>query len=555
MNPGLTSPASSRFAPGLLGTRAHQTDVALVFALVGAFLTYMLSAMPADDVAPYVERLQSDRFVWDIGHVWIQPIALLIWRVVGGFIDMMDFLEAINVFCSTLGFTIFFHTLRSLNVQRWRAVLSVALVAISFNMLSLAPTGHIKFMVLPALALATHHSLMWEAALIDGARQEALAHSWRAGLWFGVASNILVSILPMALFVGLFALWRMRTAGWRKALRRCVPFAFFTLLSGGGLLLLAYVTALLSATTDAGFIRFVLDGLGEKVSQHPGFYGWKEIPARMVYSIIYNFVFMPDLGGLGRAMMWGVLQDPMAHAHKIIRDVFLGGVTAIVLGCLLVSGWRAWLRENALVFPFACLIGAACFAGYQNVNDPEHWFQFTLPFAVLAALARPRWLMIACFAIWLPLLAAVNLSLYGIPKAHFAFAEREQALRTALGSNGLYIGFAEYPGEPDTSFFALGGAERLTVDQTHFKTRDGAQTYATLTARIDAALERRGRILVFRVLDPGDWRGPVLALQGNGLSKGELARKLEARYEIKPRVEVAGFPAWEVLALKSDAKN
>lgn len=529
-------------------------DLALMFLALLAYFTYLLSAMPADDVMPYIQRLQSDHFDWDVGHIWIEPIALLGWRLIAGSVKMMSYLEAINVFCTALGLTIFFHTLRELNIGRLRAVLCVFFVAVSFNVLSLAPTGHIKFMVMPPLALATHYALMWEFAINRNDAAGTYRSGLRAGLWFGVAANFLVSVLPMAPWIGLFAFWRMRHLGWRESLRRCMPFINALFIAGAGLLFAAYVVARVSETTHLGFVGFVLASLGEKVSQHPGFFGWKEIPARFVYSVIYNFVFMPDLGGLGRAMLWGALPEPAAYALRIARDLCVGGLTAAALLLLMANGIGRARRAGGLVFPFAMIIGAACFAIYQNVNDPEHWFQFTMPFAVLAAFVSTRWLAILCFGIWLPVMALVNLGTYGVPKARFAFTERQEALRSAIG-DGLYIGYAEYPGEPDTSLIPLRGVERVSVDQLHFSTKSAEETFTLLCARIDRALERHGKVLVFRVLDAGDWRGPVLALQGNGLSKPEFARRLEARYEIGPTQEVGGFPAKEIIALKRGAGN
>lgn len=542
MGPAVNA-AASRARPLHVATTA--VAVALAYAL-------LCSALKVDDVDRYWHELGANSFFWDLGHLWMQPLAMLLYRATGGVLGVNHSLEAINVASVALGCAVFFATLREAGHSVAKSVAGVAFVAVSFNLIALGPTAHIKLMVFPPLALALHHAMRWERA--DAAGQPGLQHMVASAAWSAVGVNLLVSVLPQALVLALFMLVRSaRRDGLGRAVRALLPYAFTLAVAGFGLLLAAYLTARLTATTQAqDLLSFTLGGLKEKQALVTWLSSWKEMPLRFAFSLINNFAFLPSLGTLGRAWMWGWLPDVRAVLPALLGQAVVAALVGGLLLATFVTGARQALRrsEAGLLSPWAFVLGAAAFSYYYNLNDPEHWFQFTLPVALLALQLRRRWLDGLLLGLALPVLLVVNLAGYGIPKARFALAERQQALQAALGPQGLYVGFAAYPGEPDSSLLSTPGIERFNIDlvQLNETQADAAALLAKLDERIDAALARGGRVLVFRALDDQDWRGPVMQVALAGLPRARLREHLAARYAISGPVDAGGFPAYELRA-------
>ncbi len=538
-----------------LKTSAGTTQALTV--VIGVSLVYALlcSAIKVDDVDRYWAELGANRFFWDLGHVWMQPLALLLYRLSGGVLGINHSLEAINVAAVGLGCGIFFLTLREAGHSLRKSLAAVALVMCSFNLLTLGPTAHIKLMVFAPLALGLHYAMRWERAPIGEGRPAMLA----SAAWSAVAVNLLVSVLPQALLLGVFMFFRQaRSIGWRAAVLRLLPYALTLAAVGLALLLAAYGLARQTGSTEAKtLLGFALDGLKEKQSLHVGVASWKEMPLRFGFSLINNFVFLPSLGTLGRAYLWGWLPNVQAALPALLGQAAL----AVLVGGLLLSSFALGAREAVrgrlagLVSPWAFILGAAAFSFYYNLNDPEHWFQFTMPVVLLSLQLRRRWLDRALLVVALPTLVVVNLAGYGIPKARFALAERQQAMLTTIGPQGLYVGFAAYPGEPDSSLFTLPGVERFNIDlvQQNETRADRSALLTKLDERIDATLARGGRVFVFRALDEQDWRGPVMQVALAGLPRPILREHLAQRYRVGDPVEVGGFSARELGALPAAA--
>jgi hypothetical protein len=530
--------------------RAQTLHVAAVGLAVAIAYALLCSALKVDDVDRYWHELRADSFFWDLGHLWMQPLAMLIYRASGGVLGVNHTLEAINVLSVAWGCAVFFATLREAGHSVLKSAAGVLFVATSFNLITLGPTAHIKLMVFPALALALHHAMRWERA--EAAGRSGLRDMVWSAAWSAVGVNLLVSVLPQALLLALFMLIRSaRRRGFVTALRQAPPYAITLAVVGLGLLLAAYVTARQTGTTQAtDLLGFTLGGLQEKKDLQTWVSSWKEMPVRFAFSLINNFAFLPSLGTLGRAAMWGWLPDVQAVLPSLLGQALLAAVVGLLLAATFLVGARQALRtaEPGLLSPWAFVLGAAAFSYYYNLNDPEHWFQFTLPVVLLALQLRRRWLDAGLLGIALPALLAVNLVGYGIPKARFALAERQQALQSALGPQGLYVGFAAYPGEPDSSLFNTPGVERFNIDlvQMNETKADTNALLARMDERIAATFARGGRVLVFRALDDQDWRGPVMQVALAGLPRARLREHLAARYAISGPVDAGGFPAYEL---------
>jgi hypothetical protein len=530
--------------------RARPLHVAAVGLAVAIAYALLCSALKVDDVDRYWHELGANSFFWDLGHLWMQPLAMLIYRGSGGVLGVNHTLEAINVVSVALGCAVFFATLRQAGHSVWKSVAAIAFVAVSFNLLTLGPTAHIKLMVFPALALALHHALRWERA--EAAGQSGLRDMVASAAWSAIGVNLLVSVLPQALLLALFMLIRSaRRQGLVTAVRNLLPYALTLAIVGFALLLAAYVTARQTGTTQAqDLLGFTMGGLKEKQALQNWLVSWKEMPLRFAFSLINNFAFLPSLGTLGRAWMWGWLPDVQAVLPSLLGQALLAALVGGLLLAIAIVAARQALRNRApgLLSPWAFVLGAAAFSYYYNLNDPEHWFQFTLPVTLLALQLRRRWLDALLLGVALPVLMVVNLAGYGIPKARFALAERQQALQAALGPQGLYIGFAAYPGEPDSSLFDTPGVERFNIDlvQMNETKADTAALLARLDEKVDATLARGGRVLVFRALDDEDWRGPVMQVALAGLPRAKLREHLAARYAISGPIDAGGFAAYEL---------
>ena len=537
--------------------RAKPVHLAAVAVVVALAYAWLCSALKVDDVDRYWHELGANSFFWDLGHLWMQPLAMLLYRASGGVLGVNHSLEAINVISVALGCAVFFATLREAGHSALKSAAAVAFVAISFNMITLGPTAHIKLMVFPALALALHHAMRWERA--EAAGEPGLRDMIASAAWSGVGVNLLVSVLPQALLLALFMLIRSgRRHGFVKAVRDTLPYAVTLAVVGFALLLAAYVMARQTGTTQAqDLLGFTLGGLREKQALQNWLVSWKEMPLRFAFSLINNFAFLPSIGTLGRAWMWGWLPDVKPVLPSLLGQAALAALVGSLLLATFVVGARDALRKAGpgLLSPWAFVLGAAAFSYYYNLNDPEHWFQFTMPVTLLVLQLRRRWLDALLLRIALPVLLVVNMAGYGIPKARFALAEREQALQAALGPQGLYVGFAAYPGEPDSSLFDTPGVERFNIDlvQMNETQADTGALLARLDAKVAAAFARGGRVLVFRALDDEDWRGPVMQVALAGLPRAKLREHLAARYAISGPVDAGGFPAYELRPRTADA--
>jgi hypothetical protein len=537
--------------------RAQPLHIAAVGLGVAIAYALLCSALKVDDVDRYWHELGANSFFWDLGHLWMQPLAMLLYRASGGVLGVNHTLEAINVISVAIGCAVFFATLREAGHGLWKSVAAVAFVAVSFNLITLGPTAHIKLMVFPALALALHHAMRWERA--EAAGDSGLRDMVASAAWSAVGVNLLVSVLPQALLLALFMLIRStHRQGFVKAVRHTLPYAITLAVVGFALLLVAYVMARQTGTTQAqDLLGFTLGGLKEKQALQNWLVSWKEMPLRFAFSLINNFAFLPSLGTLGHAWMWGWLPDVHAVLPSLLGQALLAALVGGLLLAIAVVGARQALRsrEPGLLSPWAFVLGAAAFSYYYNLNDPEHWFQFTMPVPLLALQLRRRWLDAALLGVALPVLLVVNLVGYGIPKARFALAERQQALQAALGPQGLYIGFAAYPGEPDSSLFDTPGVERFNIDivQMNETKADVGALLARLDEKVAAAFSRGGRVLVFRALNDEDWRGPVMQVALAGLPRAQLREHLIARYTVTGPVDAGGFPAYELRPRAADA--
>ena len=97
--------------------------------------------------------------------------------------------------------------------------------------------------------------------------------------------------------------------------------------------------------------------------------------------------------------------------------------------------------------------------------------------------------------------------------------------------------------------------ERFNIDLVQLNSTHGdtAALLNQLDERIEAALARGGKVMVFRALNDRDWRGPVMHVALVGLPRTKLRHHLSARYDISGPVDAGGFTAYELRTRSAEA--
>ena len=161
-----------------------------IFAALAAAILYvsLYGDLPYHDVARFANQVNSGRFVWDIGHIFLQP-ATLLWHKYLGFGEAAEASQKhINTFATASGIGLFYAMLQWLGIPRWQRVFAAVLVMTSCSLVILAPSGHMKLLAFPFVNAALFVLIRWERekstdscrGLIMGAVLLAVAASFLA---------------------------------------------------------------------------------------------------------------------------------------------------------------------------------------------------------------------------------------------------------------------------------------------------------------------------------------------------------------------------------------
>lgn len=114
-----------------------------------------------------------------MGHVWLEPVTLLWHRYLGFGETAEQSQKHINTVFAAAGIAVFYAMLLKFKLPLLRWIVATALVAASCNILTLAPTGHMKLLAFPFLTAAFYYAVSWERDLArDGtARRSDLIRS------------------------------------------------------------------------------------------------------------------------------------------------------------------------------------------------------------------------------------------------------------------------------------------------------------------------------------------------------------------------------------------
>jgi len=519
----------------------RRLEPALAFLAALAFYASLHGELPYHDVYRFIAQIEGGAFVWDMGHVWLQPVTLL-WHWYLGFGESAEASQwHINAVFAAAGVAVFYWSLLKLERPAWQRIVAAALVAASCNILTLAPTGHMKLLALPFLTGSFYCAVAWERDHARGrARNPTLVWS---GVLMALAASFHSSCLAAPPFVGLVILIASlrRGDGWARGLGRAALYGLVT----GLLFLLSLEIARL-----VFFHQFLTpDNLaatvGDKNDLRTGWFSWSDLAGRMVFGTVNNFVVSPELGPVVRAWLLHQIPSLAPYAKTLLLQALPFLATLALLTAIYLRGaWQAW-RGRGLAMPLAFVAGALAWNAFFNINEPEHWFHLTVPTVFLALTAFEtrtlRWLL----PLWALPTIALNLALWAVPEARYPLKHYESQLRQDYGPNDLFLYFVTYGGGPNLSFFK-SDTPHVVLDQLYEDSKDDTVFFPAVAKEIDAALARGGQVVVWGALDPENWNAPWMLLTRDGLTKDKLTGFFYSHYRVEKLGEIAEMKAWRL---------
>lgn len=520
-------------------------EIAAVSLAAWAFYVGLHGELPFHDVARFVGQIQTDRPVWDIGHIYMQP-ATLFWHRHLGFGGSAEASQkAINAVAAALSAGVFAAILLRLNIQLWQRILAVALLVGSCSMVTLAPSGHMKLLAAPFLAGALYFALAWEQGRAAPSPAPDRRDLVLSAIFLALAASLLASSLATAPFVTVLAIIVARRTGdeWRTAVTTGVVFAavcglVFTGLVCLGFLLIAGQPLSLNALTGSVALKAGL--LSQAVSPTTRV-------LRSVFSSVNNFAATPDFGSLARAWLGGEIPTLAPYVGVLARNLIPFVATLGLLIAIYVKAGMQMLRGATVFTPIAFLLGAQAWGLYCTLNDPEHWFLATAPTIVLFIICFSASARRLILPVWSIATVALNLWVIGIPTKLYPMSMYQAELTKSLTQRDLLVYFAAYPGGQNIEFFSLPVPQHLVLDQVLLQDGNVDANYAQARHVIDTGLQSGGKVLAFDVLSPERWDAPWPDLKAHGIGKAKLLALLRQDYCIRQLPDMAEIPTWQLL--------
>lgn len=524
-------------------------EPALAFIL--AYIGYRLLAgeLPHHDVAAIALRLSANRFLFDIAHVLLDPVTLLWHRHLSFGGPLEESQRSVSIFASSLAIGVLNLTLLVLRQSAWRRICICLAVGLSYNIIILAPSGHMKLAGFPFLNAGILCMIAWEMHIRARSR---LAPGTPGGEWWlvgggvgvAMATTMHASALAAAPFVTLAALLLARRAGasWLGALRPAVIFAGTT----GGLFVLIVILGFYAFSDKDPTIANAFAAIAFKASLPPDGISPLDSIGRLVFGTAGNLVAAPDVGPKIRALMHG--WDTSITPY--LRVLLIQGIPLALSGLLVagayIFGVLGTLQNRRVVMALAFLIGAQAWPAYYDLNDSEHYFALTVPTLLLVILAFPARSVRIVLPVATFLIVATNLAYVGIPTATYPLKRYSEELTRQLTPRDLIVNFAAYPGGAYAGFLETPGIPRLRPDLVLQELRTPEATLAVMASQIDATLAAGGRVLVFDMLDPVEWNAPWSLLYRRGLTKPMLKAFINGRYTVGPEQSIAELKVWQL---------
>ncbi len=514
-------------------------NVLLATELAWAALRLLSGELPFHDVRRFGEELKANQFLFDMGHVFLQPATLLWQRWFNDGGDVLWAQKSIHAVFVAFGIGIFHALLTRLRVPMPRRIAATAMLLGSASIMILAPSGHMKMLAFPFINLALYQLVLWERPLAG------TPQGWRLPL-AAIALGLAAAFLASALAAGPFVCAAVLLIGWKRG----GFLAGFWRSAGVGLLCVGvFIACALTAFILFAGQPLTLAGLNaalaDKVSAKPAGYDLLLGTARLIFGTGNNLIGAPVLGSVLRAWAQGYITDLQPFRVSLLGQGLPLLLTLALIALVYLRAVIAALRGVACLAALAFLCGAQAWTIYYGLNDPEHWFALTAPTILLLLLAMPAtsaWLLPA----WAALILAVNLTLIGIPTATYPKARYQTEIDTLYTDKDYIISFTNYPGYAYPGFFAMAPAERFKVDQ-EMDDRGIPGMFAAMQAGIDAALARGGRVFVFQALDPLNWDAPWIELPRRGITKAAFTKFFTDRYLVQTIPPVAEMQVVQIL--------
>lgn len=517
----------------------------LVFLGVGLFYVCLYGQLPYHDVARFVSQVSSGHYVWDIGHILLQPATLLWHRYLGFGETAEQSQKHINSFATALAIAIFYYTLVRLQRPAWECLVASSLLAATCSVITLAPTGHMKLLAFPFVNGSLLALLLWERTAEErGSDRLALL---AAGMLLGLAGAFLASSLatvPFATLAVFLGSWRKR-ATFRRAFENTVAF-------GGA------CTVIFGASAILGYLLFSgqslsLHGLQQSVTAKADLRPAGSVPGlsiaglvRVVYGTVGNFVASPNLGSDGRAFLAGDIKNFVPYLPDIFWEVVPTLLTLALLAVIYLRSANAVLRGRAVLAPLAFLSGAQAWTIYYGLNDPEHWFQLAAPTIILFLLTFSQRSVKFILPFWAAGTLAANLAFFAIPQALYPLHRYEREIDGMYTRKDMLVYFATYPGTHYLGFFDLPAVQTLRIDQVLQDAHDPTAGFQEIRNRILTILDSGGKVIVYSILAPHDWNGGWASLKAHKISKSEVLRFLDENFRVAYNGQVAEMPTWRV---------
>lgn len=518
---------------------------AFAVALLAVLLySGLRSELPIDDTLHFGPHITAGVYEWDAAHLFMQPAAVLWHRYLGFGAPARVSQERFNAFCSAASLGLLYLLLLRLGVEPFRRALLTLLPALSFNLLNLATSGHIKLAALPFLTLSLFQAVLWEREVRQGGGRQGDGRLAASAVALGVSTSFLASSLVVTPFLAMAAMIVSRRAGsgTRRTLLRFLGTGILAGTTAFALLGAGYLYAAPGPASLEGFLGFVF----AKAAVRPASSGLAESLARSGFGVLQNFVYLGDFGAMARVWMNGdgTVLGPYLRMLFSLAIVFLAALALLAWaygGALL-----RLVRGRGPATPWAFVLGTVAFALPWNLNEPDFYFPLTLPTVVLLATAPPSVRRPVLETALLALVACTVLLGWSLPRKSYPLKSYNAELRALLTGRDLAVHWLEWPGGPSLIFMDLPGVARLHPDEVFDRTLGSGRFFPEMAGVVDRHLAAGGRVYLFRILDRRSWNSPWPHLRRHGLDPDRLERFFRERYTVLDRGEMAEIPCWEL---------
>lgn len=489
----------------------------LVFAAALLLYVGLQGEMPYHDAQRFINQVDSGGFVWDIGHILLQPTAMLLHKWTG--LTAVSTLKMLSSTCTAAAIGLFHLLLLRLNMPRWQALLGTIILAGCCSVLTLAPSAHPKLVAFPFVNAALLCLCKAERRGMRNAKPVILAGALLA-IGAGYLASVLATVPFAALAVTLVA--RRDKASWNSS----ALLGFALALTCGFVFLCTAALCFVSFSGQTLSLAGLAASVTGKADLRPASIPLMTHLARVLFGTVNNLVSVPELGATVQAWMRGQIPSLRPYSSLLpIAAMWLLG--ALLIAAIYLRTLGALLRRKLMLMPVAFLCGAQAWTIWYGLNDPEHWFQLSAPTILLFFLVMPAGVIRVVLPLWAVGATLANAALLAIPMATYPLARNEAELTQRLGPGDLLVLFVSYPGRPHAGFFNMPGVRTLAVDrELQQKEQPAEQTLKAIDQEIGRVLQAGGHVLVADILNPLDWEAPWMALLGQGVTKARVTSSL-----------------------------